>query len=67
MLVKELIERLKLCNQEALVVRSGHEGGLNEIDFCYEIYLEKNVNTEWYYGKHEETFDHKNNPAVKLV
>lgn len=67
MLVKELIERLKMCNQEALVVRSGYEGGLVDVDSCDEIYLEINVNTAWYYGSHEETFDHKNNPAVKLV
>ena len=66
MLVKELIEELQSLNPEARVVVRGYEGGLEDVENCKEVYLDLNVNSVWYYGKHEETLDHKNNPAVLL-
>ena len=53
MKVKELIEALSQLDPELMVVRSGYEGGVDEI-IKIKIYdIELNVNTEWYYGKHE--------------
>jgi hypothetical protein len=54
MKVKELIEELQKCDPEKMVVVAGYEGGHDEISGAGEIRLKLNVNTEWYYGKHEE-------------
>jgi len=53
MKVKELIELLSQMDPELMVVRSGYEGGVNEIKKIKIYDIELNVNTEWYYGKHE--------------
>ena len=53
MKVKELIEALSQLDPELMVVRSGYEGGVNEIKKIKIYDIELNVNTEWYYGKHE--------------
>ena len=53
MKVKELIEALSQLDPELLVVVHGYEGGVNEVDRCDVYDIELNVNTEWYYGKHE--------------
>ena len=53
MKVKELIELLSLLDPELMVVRSGYEGGVDEIKKIKIYDIELNVNTEWYYGKHE--------------
>jgi len=53
MKVKELIERLKELDQEAIVVRNGYEGGVCEVTVSNEVEVALNVNTEWYYGEHE--------------
>lgn len=53
MKVKELIESLSQMNPELLVVVAGYEGGVDEIDKFKMCDIELNVNTEWYYGKHE--------------
>jgi hypothetical protein len=53
MKVKELIELLSQMNPELLVVVAGYEGGVDEIDKFEMCDIELNVNTEWYYGKHE--------------
>jgi len=58
MKVKELIETLSQLDPELMVVVAGYEGGVDEMD-KYELCdvelcdVELNVNTEWYYGKHE--------------
>jgi hypothetical protein len=54
MKVKELIEQLQQCDPEAMVVSRGYEGGKREVVAAYPIKVALNVNTEWYYGKHEE-------------
>jgi len=53
MRVKELIEVLSQLDPELMVVVHGYEGGVNEVDRCRECDIELNVNTAWYYGKHE--------------
>ena len=53
MKVKELIELLSQLDPELMVVKSGYEGGVNEIKKYKLCDIELNVNTDWYYGKHE--------------
>ena len=66
MTVKELIERLsKIEDQEVMVMVRGYEGGYNDIvigngieDITPAIiHVALDVNTEWYYGKHERVDD----------
>lgn len=54
MTVKELIKQLrKIKDQDTRVVISGYEGGYNDIEKIVEMSLHLDVNTEWYYGRHE--------------
>ena len=53
MKVKELIELLSQLDPELMVVVAGYEGGVDEMDKYELCDVELNVNTEWYYGKHE--------------
>jgi hypothetical protein len=53
MKVKELIELLSQMDPELMVVVAGYEGGVDEMDKFEMCDIELNVNTEWYYGKHE--------------
>jgi hypothetical protein len=61
--VKQLIEKLSAYDPETMVIVSGYEGGVNEAEYAGDVKIKLNVNTEWYYGKHEvadrddETFD----------
>lgn len=54
MKVKRLIELLKELNPENDVVISGYEDGVNDVSSVDLIHIERNVNTSWYYGRHEE-------------
>jgi hypothetical protein len=53
MKIKDLISELQKLDPEMQVVKSGYEGGVDFVSrlLCYEIALD--VNTEWWYGKHE--------------
>ncbi len=53
--VKELIKKLEEYPPEMRVVVSGYEGGVNDLEELKKVKVELNVNTAWYYGKHEET------------
>lgn len=53
MKVKELIKMLSEQDQESMVVISGYEGGVNELENVNSVVVELNVNNSWYYGKHE--------------
>ena len=53
MKVKKLIETLSQLDPELMVVIIGYEGGVDEMDKYELCDVELNVNTEWYYGKHE--------------
>ena len=66
MTVKQLIERLSTIeDQEARVMVSGYEGGVDDVvigngidnNTPAIIHVALNVNTEWYYGKHERVGD----------
>jgi len=54
MKVKWLIEELQKCDPDMMVVVSGYEGGVDELSKIKRIEVALNVNTDWYYGKHEE-------------
>jgi hypothetical protein len=56
MTIKQLIEELsKIEDQDLRVMTSGYEGGFNDVENINltPIYMALDVNTEWYYGKHE--------------
>jgi len=44
---------LSQLDSELMVVVAGYEGGVDEMDKYELCDVELNVNTEWYYGKHE--------------
>lgn len=52
--VKELIAQLSELDPESMVVVRGYEGGVNEAVDAMEVVVALNVNTAWYYGKHEK-------------
>jgi hypothetical protein len=54
MIVSDLIKELEQFSKDQIVVISGYEGGHNEVSKLCRIKIKKNVNKEWYYGKHEE-------------
>ncbi|CAB4123569.1 hypothetical protein UFOVP48_34 [uncultured Caudovirales phage] len=72
MKVKDLIEQLQALDPELMVVRSGYEGGVTEVEYAVITTIALNVHDEWYYGEHEEvdtedTYpDHKHAQAVEL-
>jgi hypothetical protein len=53
MKIKDLIAELQKHDPEMQVVRSGYEGGVEFVSrvLCYEVAID--VNTDWWYGKHE--------------
>lgn len=57
MKVKWLIEELQKCDPDMMVVVSGYESGVDELSKIKRIDVALNVNTDWYYGKHEEIID----------
>lgn len=71
MTVKELIEKLKELDGELQVYRNGYEGGYTPVDYISdprEFLLD--VNTEWYYGEHEEVdsrYDDNEGKSVGLA
>ena len=54
MKVKELIEKLKSCDPELMVVVNGYEGGVNEAENAAQVKIKLDKNPEWYYGTHED-------------
>lgn len=57
MTVKELIERLKEQDQDAVVMAFGYEDGYDSINNIKTIYTKPTGNNVWCYGDFEETFD----------
>ena len=53
MKVKELIQILAELDPEAIVVVSGYEGGVDDVDYVVEHSVALNVNQQSYLGKHE--------------
>jgi hypothetical protein len=54
MTIAELIQTLSQYDPHLPVVVKGYEGGFNDVSIIEEITLESNVNTEYWYGAHEE-------------
>ena len=52
MKVIELITLLSQMPSEADVVVKGYEGGVDDVVNVKLVKIKKNVNDEWYYGKH---------------
>jgi len=52
--VAELIKQLQELPPELMVVRGGYEGGLVEVETVGARTIRLDVNTEWWYGPHEE-------------
>jgi preprotein translocase subunit YajC len=68
MKVKELIEALKQHDPELIVTRSGYEGGVEEITSAEVGPIALNVNTAWYYGKHEQIlYENEKYPGHEIV
>lgn len=58
MTVKELIEQLQKLDQDARVFSRGYEAGLHDAEVDGElIRVALDVNTEWYYGPHEQVYE----------
>jgi len=57
MRVKELIQELSKLPEDLIVVVRGYEGGINELRDVESMEIALNVNTAWYYGKHEDASD----------
>lgn len=53
MRVKQLIDILSKHNLEDEVYIEGYEGGVDEVYSVHNVSVAANINTEWYYGKHE--------------
>ena len=61
MKVKELIEALQTYDQDLMVIRSGYEGGVEEVSNVELEVIALNVNEAWYYGSHETIADLEDN------
>lgn len=53
MTVRELIEKLQQLDQDKMIVINGYEGGCDFPNHTFKVKVNLDVNTEWYYGKHE--------------
>lgn len=53
MLVKTLIKKLEKLNGNLPVVVDGYESGVGDLKHIKQVKMVRNVNTAWYYGKHE--------------
>lgn len=72
MKVKDLIKNLEEFPADMEVVVQGYEGGCTNISVVEPISVFPNVNTEWYYGPHEQVDDYnrekfKDFPQTKMV
>jgi len=74
MKIKDLIVELQKYDPEMQVIRSGYEGGVEFVAHvhCHEVALD--VNTDWWYGKHEVIYadldkskDYENHKKTQAV
>ena len=54
MKIKTLKKLLDKCDENMEILVDGYEGGIDSKMTARKIRYNKNVNTSWYYGKHEE-------------
>ena len=68
MTVIELIEKLKTVEDpNTKVFVKGYQGGLDDATFDTKLHnILLNVNSEWYYGKHELTYNN-NSDTHKII
>ncbi len=66
MKVNELIAQLSDLPPDADVVVKGYEGGVDDVVDIHIVMIRRDVNNEWFYGKHEADND-GNIQAVLLV
>jgi hypothetical protein len=64
MTIAELIEKLQKLEPDLQVFVNGYEGGITDLRGASEIFVKLNVNTEHYYGPHEE-FDPEDSYQAK--
>jgi len=67
MKVKQLIELLQKEDPNLMVVISGYEGGVDELEMINNISIKLNQNQKWYYGKHEEVENGKGDVMAVLI
>jgi hypothetical protein len=69
MTAKELIEQLQQLDQNLRVFTNGYEGGLEDAEVSGRIvHVALNVNTDWYYGPHQEVDEEDiNDKTVKGI
>ena len=67
MTVLELIKILESKNPSSRVVVSGYEDGLSDIGNVRDIALKINVNSEDYYGPHEEVDSGEDEKAIYIA
>ena len=53
MKVKDLLNLLSQMPADADVVAKGYEGGVDDVVNVKLVKLRRDVNGEWYYGRHE--------------
>ncbi|MDA3793080.1 MAG: hypothetical protein PF545_05445 [Elusimicrobia bacterium] len=66
MKVNDLIKKLKKLPADSQIVVTGYEGGLADVINTKEISIRRNVNKEWYYGRHEVSSSGEHG-AIKAV
>ncbi|WKZ48895.1 MAG: hypothetical protein QY306_05950 [Anaerolineales bacterium] len=66
MKVDELIARLSELPPDADVVVKGYEGGVDDVVDISLVTIRRDVNVEWFYGKHELD-DNSDNQAIFLA
>ncbi len=64
MIVSELIEELRKLPQDAVVVVNGYEGGVRTVKDAKPTVIAVDVNTEWYYGEHEQYIEGASYPDL---
>jgi len=57
MKLKELLALLSQFPPEADIVVKGYEGGLDDVIDVKLVKIKRNVNSDWYYGRHEADDD----------
>ncbi len=53
MKVKDLLALLSEMPTDADVVAKGYEGGVDDVLNVKLVKIKKDINAEWYYGRHE--------------
>ncbi|GMV33964.1 MAG: hypothetical protein DCC59_04500 [Chloroflexi bacterium] len=57
MKVKDLLNLLSQMPADADVMVKGYEGGVDDVINVKLVNIKKDVNVEWYYGRHEADED----------